>query len=361
MLKNIAFLVSSAATGGGIQKSLSLISKALNNEKFSVTIISLFDYEEIKYDFGPKTTFLKGSLKGNVDLKKVFFKTYFQCKRLLSSAHFDTLVIEGLGLVPFIPTKFLKDKSLKVVVRDHTGMSNYSRYGLSWLGLKQTMKYSDRFVVLTEENEREYAEIFNGEKNKIKTIPNALDPNIINSPYNNNSKKILYVGRLSYEKGADLLVESFGKALDLINDDEWQLDIYGSGPEMDNIQKQISQQNLNTRINLKGYNRNIYSTYKEYSFLVVPSRFESFGLIMLEALKVGIPVIAFDCNYGPRSIIRDKENGLLVPQNDINEFSKAISKLILNKDLRISLSNNTNTYLDKYNYRNVISEWETLL
>ncbi|MBP3953152.1 glycosyltransferase [Bacillus suaedae] len=360
-MKNIAFLVSSAATGGGIQKSLSIIAKALNNEKFSVTIISLFQFEETKYDFGPETIFLKGSLKGNVDLKKVFLKTYFECKRLLSSANFTTLVVEGVGLVPFIPKKFLKDKSIKVIVRDHTGLSNYSRFGLSWLGLKHTIRYSDKFVVLTEENEREYAEIFKDKKSKIKTIPNALDPNIIESSYNSDSKKVLFVGRLSYEKGADLLVESFGRVLNLISDDDWRLDIFGSGPEMVNIKNQISKQNLKTYINLKGYKENIYSIYNEYAFLVVPSRFESFGLIIIEALKVGIPVIAFDCNYGPRSILRDNENGLLVQKNNISQFSNAISKLILNKDLRIYLSNNTNNNLEKYNYRNVISEWEILL
>lgn len=360
-MKKVAFLISSAGTGGGIQKSLSLITKELGIEHHEVTIISLFDFNKTKYDYGDATRIIKGELEGNIDLKKNFIKTYLECNRLLKLADYDTLVVESLGLVPFLRKKIINSKSIKIIVRDHSGLSNYSKFGLSWIGLKKTLKYANSFIVLTEENKKEYIDLSNRFKNIIKVISNSIDPDVKEEKYNINSKKIIFVGRLGREKGVDLLIESFSQSLFELQNLDWELDIYGLGPEEKNIRDLIKKKGLEDRIYLKGYKKNVYNIYHEYSFMVVASRFESFGLAIVEAFKVGIPVISFDCNYGPRSIITNNENGLLVKANDVNALSSAINKLIRDTEMRKSFSVNTRNGIDKYSHQNIINEWKKIL
>lgn len=359
-MKKLAFLVSSAATTGGIQKSLSMITKGLPKEKFTITVISLFNFGHTNYDYGSDVEFLKGSLTSNVDLKKNFVKSFVELKKLLESIEFDTLVVEGLGLVPFVSKKYYDSNLKKFIVVDHTGRNNFKKYGLSWWGLLITKKYADFFVVLTNENKKEYKKKFKNPE-KIQVIPNSLDSKVITSPYNMNSRKICFVGRLSYEKGPDILIDAFSKTLSLINGKDWTLDIFGIGPEMPKLKEQIQNKELSNRIFLKGYENDIINRYKDYAFMVVPSRFESFGINILEALKVGIPVIAFDCNYGPRNLIRNNENGFLINENNTEELSLAINKLIEDNDLRLMFSKRTNLDLALYDFKNIILEWEKIL
>lgn len=83
--------------------------------------------------------------------------------------------------------------------------------------------------------------------------------------------------------------------------------------------------------------------------------------MLLEALKVGIPVVSFNCNNGPSEIIKDKENGYLIPFNDLDAMSQKICYLIENASLRKEFSNNTEKYLNEFNIRNVTDQWENII
>ncbi|TXL66775.1 glycosyltransferase family 4 protein [Cerasibacillus terrae] len=359
---NVLFLISSAATGGGIQRSVSMISSALNKkEEYSVTVVSLFDYKEKRYDYGKITNHIKGSLKSNNNIKRIFFKAKTECASLLSKVDFDSIVIEGLGLVPLVPKKILKNKSIKIIVRDHSGYSNFKKFGLSWVGLKMSLKYADTFIVLTNENKEEYSRMFPKVRNKFKVIPNTIEPNVKRSPYNPNSNKICFVGRLSTEKGPHLLIDAFSNVINKEQYNEWKLDVYGTGPNLDELKSLVVRKKLEANVVFKGYSNNIINLYKDYAFLVVPSKYESFGIVILEALSVGIPVISFDCNYGPRSLIKHEKNGLLVQNGDVGELSDAINRMISNKEFRQVLSKNTQNINKKFGYSRVISEWENVL
>jgi glycosyltransferase involved in cell wall biosynthesis len=359
--KKILFLITSAATGGGIQRSVSMITGGLNDNEYSITVVSLFDYKERTYDYGINTNHLKGSIKSNSNIKKIYLKAKAECAELLSQVKFDTVIIEGLGLVPLIPKKILLKKSISKIVRDHTGYSNYNKFGLSWMGLKKTIKYADEFIVLTKENRNEYSKIFGAKDYKIKVIPNAIDPHIKRFPYDLLSKKLCFVGRLSSEKGVDLLIEAFSMAIESEEYKDWELDIYGAGPELEKIKSLISQKNIDKNVILKGYSKDMHNRYNKYAFLVVPSRFESFGLVILEAMKTGLPVVSFDCNYGPRSLISHEVNGLLVQNGNVNELSNAIKKMISNNEFRNELSKNTDKDLWLYENGNILKEWEKVL
>lgn len=360
-MKKIMFLLPSAATSGGVQKSLSILTKTLSEkEKYLITVASLFETSENIYDYGKKTQHICGTLKKEMNLKKVFLKAKKECKKLVNKENIDVLVVESLGLLPLLPKKILNDKNIKIIVRDHVGYKNYKTFGLTWFGLKKAIKYIDYFIVLTEENKKEYLKVHPDLNNRIKVFPNIIEEDVVNRKYNSNSKKICFVGRLSTEKGAHLLIDAFSKVVER-DIDKWQLDIYGSGEELENLKIQVKKTGMNDNINFKGHTNNIINLYENYSFLVVPSKYESFGIVILEALTIGIPVIAFDCSYGPRSLIDNEKNGLLVEKDNVEKMSNAIELLIKNKEYREYLASNTHKSVKKYSHSKIIKEWENVL
>ena len=189
-MKKIMFLLPSAATSGGVQKSLSILTKTLSEkEKYLITVASLFETSENIYDYGKKTQHICGTLKKEMNLKKVFLKAKKECKKLVNKENIDVLVVESLGLLPLLPKKILNDKNIKIIVRDHVGYKNYKTFGLTWFGLKKAIKYIDYFIVLTEENKKEYLKVHPDLNNRIKVFPNIIEEDVVNRKYNSNSKK----------------------------------------------------------------------------------------------------------------------------------------------------------------------------
>ncbi|PWU67175.1 glycosyltransferase [Gracilibacillus dipsosauri] len=361
-MKKIVFFISSAATGGGIQRSASMITSELDKEeKYSITVVSLYNYDKRKYDYGKNTKHLKGSIESTNNAKKIIYKAKQECRNLFLNLEFDSIIIEGLGLIPFIPKKILRNKAINKIVRDHTGYSNFKKYGLTWFGLKMSLKYMDRIIVLTKENLLEYSQLFSKYRDKFMVIPNTVSSNIKRFSYNSNNKKICFIGRLSNEKGPDMAIEAFSKVLNVNEYSEWKLDLYGTGPMLNYLKSIVHDKKLERNVFFKGYESNIKDIYNKYAFLLVSSKFESFGLVILEALKAGIPVVSFDCNYGPRSLIKDGENGLLVTNGDKEELSKAIYSLISNENLRNQLAKNTDQIDSEFDYFKVITKWENVI
>ena len=87
------------------------------------------------------------------------------------------------------------------------------------------------------------------------------------------------------------------------------------------------------------------------------SRFESFGLVLIEAMSCGLPVVAFDCLFGPQSIVTERETGVLVPPSDVKRLADSICFMISHKDERIRMGRNAHEVVTKYKPERIISIW----
>ena len=112
------------------------------------------------------------------------------------------------------------------------------------------------------------------------------------------------------------------------------------------------------KVSLHSAINDVYPRYCESDFLVMPSRFESFGLVMIEAMSCGLPVVAFDCNYGPRTIVSDGETGILVPSSDVKQLAESISFMIENVDERTRMGDNSLVTVAKYKPERIFSIWQ---
>ena len=170
-------------------------------------------------------------------------------------------------------------------------------------------------------------------------------------------KNIIAVGRLTEQKGFDLLIKVWEKVEAEMND--WTLNIYGEGELRGQLQKMIQEKKLRN-IHLCGYTDNIEEKYLESSIFALTSRYEGYVLVLIEAQAKGLPCISFDCKEGPSEIIDDGVNGFLIEEGDIEAYSKKLMILMRDISLRQRFSENARKDLEKYDIRNILCEWEKI-
>jgi glycosyltransferase involved in cell wall biosynthesis len=137
---------------------------------------------------------------------------------------------------------------------------------------------------------------------------------------------VLAAGRLTPQKGFDRLVEAFATVAR--DHPGWTLHICGRGPRQDALQRQIVERDLVHRVILMGSIADLEEQMNRASIFVLSSRFEGLPMVMLEAMRKGLPVVSFDCPTGPGEVIAHNEDGLLVPEGDVDRLAAAMSELI---------------------------------
>lgn len=196
-----------------------------------------------------------------------------------------------------------------------------------------------------------------------KDIKNPIViPNMINRPITckknfENSYRIICVGRLSANKGYDLLIDAWQKIHEKYS--EWKIDVYGEGELEKEIRNKIKKAGI-TNIHLKGITDNINKEYLQSDFLVLSSKFEGFGLVLAEAMACGIPCVAFDCPFGPSDVIRDKEDGLLVENGNTVKLAEAISWMIDHDEERLKMGENAKKNIERYYPERIMPMWDNL-
>lgn len=222
-----------------------------------------------------------------------------------------------------------------------------------WMAqLDQKVKQLNRFVVLTHEDATYWKGISN-----LTVIPNPITIEQ-GAASDCTSKQVIAVGRYTYQKGFDLLISAW--KIVHKNHPDWILNIYGSG---DNG----SYQDLATKLSLTDvvfcHNtvNDIRGEYLKSSIFVLSSRFEGFGLVLAEAMSVGLASVSFTCPCGPRDIIHDGEDGILCENGNIKSLAAGICRLIEDEPLRKEMGRKAAQNILRYSLDNIMAQWNGLL
>ncbi len=219
-------------------------------------------------------------------------------------------------------------------------------------GLVEHLKKLDHFVVLTGNDRKAWVEL-----SKVSVIPDPL-PFKPASVSNQLEKRVVAIARYSHEKGIDLLLQAW--KLVEVECSDWHLDVFGDGERMPYEHLMDDLQISRSRCQLHGRTNDVEKEYCRSSLYVLSSRFEGFGLVLLEAMSCGLPVVAFDCPWGPRSIIHNGEDGQLVPNGDVDKMAKAVINLIKNEDKRKQMSAAAIKTSELYRIDDIASRWKQL-
>ena len=220
-----------------------------------------------------------------------------------------------------------------------------------WIhNLVSHLKRLDRFVVLTEEDKASWTELDN-----VEVIPDPLAFDIDKvSPLTN--KRVIAVGRYVYQKGFDLLLQAWAKIEKLHPD--WELAIYGMGDRTP-YERLVEDLHIDrNRCHLNGPTDDIKREYLNSSLFVFSSRFEGFGMVLIEAMACGLPVISFDCPCGPKDIVRPQEDGLLVPSGNTTLLANAMDRLMSDEKLCQDMSSMALLNVRRFQLKEIAQCWK---
>ncbi|WP_433224282.1 glycosyltransferase family 4 protein [Microtetraspora malaysiensis] len=215
----------------------------------------------------------------------------------------------------------------------------------------------DAVVTLTQADTARYAAVLDGTGTELASIPNALTPGE-RRPADLADRIVVAAGRLTRQKGFDLLIEAFADVADAYPD--WQLRIYGDGKERARLRQLIHRRHLYNHVFLMGGTTALEEEFAKSAVFVLSSRFEGFGMVLVEAMAHGLPVAAFDCPHGPGEIVTHGTDGLLVPPRDVSGLAAAIGRLIADEPLRHRLGSAARATAGYYAMDDIRLRWERL-
>ena len=368
MKKNIVIIIS-ALNMGGAQKVSSLLANNWAKDGHKVTVICTFDKEIKKHYSLNKSINLIELNKRNFFLKNKYLNLIWKLislRRLIVSQNPDLVIsfLARINLAASISTFGLKTK-LIICERSWPPFASLDR-NFYWLH-RIFLKRVDKFVVQTQKSKSWLS--INFPNRPVEVIPNPCEYPIIsgkkdiinpNSQILKTKKIILASGRLHKVKQFDLLIKAYSRIKDSYLN--WDLVILGEGKERKLLESMVLDYSLSKRVFLPGEVGNIYEWYERADLFVLSSLIEGFPNVLLEAMSYGVPSISFDCNTGPSDMIKQGVNGLLInPQKKDQGLSEAIEELILNKEYRTKLSENSVLVREKYSVNNIMQLWNDIL
>lgn len=261
----------------------------------------------------------------------------------------------------FIPS--IKDGSRKVLELHYCKYFRlqYGRSGLlGWIDRWRTkqderiVRRFDRFVILTHEDHTYWGHLPN-----IVVIPNAAlhtgVPHV-----DKDTKRVIAVGRLDYQKGFDRLIKAWALVQRRGQYADWRLDIFGQGEWHDGLEAMIVADGLQETAHIHRPTTHIMEEYAASEMLVMSSHYEGFPMVMIEAMACGLPVVSYDYKCGPKDIIADGKNGLIVPEGDIEALARAMIRLMDDGDLRKRMSVEARKVVDTYSEKKIMEAWTEL-
>ena len=226
--------------------------------------------------------------------------------------------------------------------------------------LKRLAKYASGYVFQTEDAGKWYAKYIKGIRTVV--IPNAINKEFIGRRRNNSetSKRIVAVGRFTEQKNFKLLIESFSEIYKEYPD--YRLVLYGEGPQKDELQDLAHRLGISEAVEMPGYVSDIQEKISNATMFVLSSNYEGIPNSLMEAMALGLPCIATDCPVGgPRLLIDNGKNGLLVRTGDKGELVASIRKLLSNHELSETIGNNAVQITERLHPDIIYREWEQFL
>jgi len=348
VMKKIMLIVPSLVRGG-VERVVSILSKELS-KYFEVYVIIY--HGPVEYEIEEKLINLETPTGSFLRKIKNTFYRVVKLKRLIKKISPDYIVSFMGNLQPILTFE-------PVIVSIHNN-PDFFPLDEKFL-LKTVYKFSNVKKIVTCSSAIEKKLIINYGLKNVKTIYNPIDLKLVKQklfaqkPF--EFDYILAVGRLSKEKGFDILIKSFAKS-DLKN--MVKLVILGEGKERKNLEKLIIKLGLKSQVLLFGKVDNPFIYMKYAKFFVLSSRYEGLPMVLLEALACGTPVITSDCETGPTDIVENEENGLLVPVGDENALKVAMEKLFYDTGLYKRLKTNIQRSIKKFSIKNIVKDWINL-
>lgn len=281
--------------------------------------------------------------------------------RLLDIERPDITISLFCGDERFLPDIKSAGKTILEVHFSRFKRQQYGRTGLwavadKYRGIKdyQIVRKFDRFVALTCEDLGYWGNPCNG-----IVIPNFVELSPDVSPL--TDKVVIGVGRLCYQKGFERLIAAWKIVAESPIAKDWRLVIIGDGEDKTRLNEQISELALNESVTIHEKCENMADVYKHASILALSSRYEGLPMVLLEAQSFGLPTVSFDCKCGPRDVITNGIDGLLVEEGNVEELANSLLRLLRDDSLLRKMGTAAKENSKRWDKDIIMRQWEILL
>lgn len=358
MNRKVCFLVGNLNNSGGTERVSTLIANKLESLNYDISILNLTNGENPFFK-------LNGNIKNyslfnkEISFKKNFLECIYKIRCFIKSNNITHLVVvDSIGCIFTIPA--LMGLKVKHICWEHFNFKNNNGTFFRDWARKFAAKYCDYVVTLTSEDNVFWKDSLKNIKATIVTIPNPTPYQISTARPVQEYNIVLAVGRLTEQKGFDLLVQSWAQVCKTVAN--WKLQIVGSGEDELLLKEQVSSLKIEDRVEFVPATKDIASYYQNASVFCLSSRYEGFGMVILEAMAFGLPIVSFDCEVGPRDMVQPGENGLLVPPEDTQKLSEALINTInLSAEDYANTSVASKNMAKKFSIENLIARWINIL
>lgn len=354
--KKILFFIQNFGRPAGSERVTALLSSAFASMGHDVAVLSICGNNKSFYPLYKSVELYTLIDEDSVDNRKSFFKVLKKLKKFYTSHPYD-IVIDVMPSLSIYTLLLKRRFHYKNITWEHFNFKQNT--GMCWYGRRAAIRYSDHIVTLTDTDRKFY--IAGGcKENKIDYIynPSPFQEGEMHSFYNKN---VVSIGRLSHQKGYERLLKVWKK---IEKKTDWLLHIYGNGEEKENLLRMIESLSLKN-VYIHESVKNIEEVYKNSNVYISTSYYEGLPMTMIEAQSFGLPIVSFDYETGPKDIITDTVDGILIKSDSenvmIDSTSDCLLALINNPDEVRRLSENAFKSRERFRMDLIMDRWSHII
>ena len=354
-------LVIHSLSAGGAEKIMTILANYWAERDWQITLLT-FDSDPSFYDLDKRVKHIPLAIASNSE--NIFIAIYKNLRRIqvlraaISRSHPDAVIsfLSEVNILTILATRGLK---IPIIVEEHI-YPDMCPLGSVWEILRRwTYPRADKVIALTNRALGCFSPRIQA---RGYVLPNPVLPIVFNESFQTQwivKPSLIAMGRLDEQKHFDLLLQAFSNIAD--DHPDWTLTVLGEGKLRSELEDLRDRLGLKERVYLPGVVKNPHDFLRQADILVVSSRFEGFPNAICEAMACGLPVISTDCPSGPREIIREGIDGILVPTEDVNALSNVMQSLMVDEALRENLGRNAVEITDRFSLKKIMGMWDLIL
>lgn len=358
-LKRKVCIVCTSLDCGGAERASATQSVIFHNLGFDVSIVTVKSGVAYHYE---GAYFNLGALKNESDSSLGRIKRLLAFKKFLDRNRFDFIVdnrARNQAYREFIITKFIYNLPTIYVIHSFEASLAFTKY--TWLN--KFLYQNKQMVCVSKTGAEKFKKLY--KLKQITTIYNAFDFHKIQEQSNEESDDlnigdyIIFYGRIHNEsKNLKLLLEAY--KISKLKKNNIKLLILGDGPDLNLIKSYSKELLLSDEVISKAFSKNPFPYVKQAKFLVLTSRSEGFAMVIPESFSLGVPVLSVDCEAGPKEIIKNGFNGLLVENFNKEALAEGMNRFIEDSETHTTCKENALKSINKFSINEISNEWKSL-
>ncbi len=349
--RSVMFFCGNLTHSGGTERALVNTANALVKRGYSVNIVSLCGCDKSYFKLSDE---IEIHWLQSKTLKSDIVKNFNSLKEISAGAKPDIWVDVDSILIFYSILFHKRLRETKFVSWEHFNFNMKFEVNpiLRKISRRMLVKSNNTIVVLSEYDRKKFEDI-KGRKCTVRCILNSVEPLDIVPDY--SVKTAVAVGGLVPGKRYDRLLDIWQQ----VSGNDWQLKIYGNGPERQKLEEMISNKGIKS-VELPGISSSKEKMYGNASVFLMTSENEGLSMAMIEAMEAGLGILTFDCGGGIRENVIDGENGFVVADNDMEAYKEKLDCILKSESMRKSIGDGSGKMAEKYSVDTVIHDWEEL-